>query len=107
MRKADEWVSSSADVFRWVVGLSFGLSYGCGLCGYPLFYAAVVFGLIGGPLAYYTGYKLGGIRFDDFGMAMVALALGWAAVVPVLLVLAERFNGVEVRPGPATAFALD
>lgn len=66
-----------------------------------------IFGLVGGPLAYYTGYKLGGIRFDDFALAMAALAIGWAAVVPLLLVLAERFNGVEERREPATAFALD
>ena len=66
-----------------------------------------VFGLVGGPLAYYTGFKLGGIQFGNFELAMAALALGWAAVVPLLLVLAERYNGVEVRREPATAFALD
>lgn len=69
--------------------------------------AGAVFGLVGGPLAYYTGFKLGGIQFTDFTAAMIALAVGWAAVVPVLLLLAERFNGVEPRSEPATAFALD
>ena len=67
---------------------------------------AAAFGLLGGPLAYYTGFKLGGIAFDDFEAAMLALALGWAAVVPVLLILAERFNGMaepaEARPAWAS-----
>ena len=69
--------------------------------------AGAVFGLIGGPLAYYTGLRLGGIQFNDFNAAMIALAIGWAAVVPVLLVLAERFNGVGLPSEPATTFALD
>lgn len=56
-----------------------------------------VFGLIGGPLAYYTGNKLGGITFVDFSAAMIALGIGWGVAVPILLILAERFNGV----GPA------
>ena len=65
-----------------------------------------LFGLIGGPLAYYTGFKLGGIEFDNFSAAMVALGAGWALVVPLLLVLAERFNGMDgnpLRPSPAIA----
>jgi len=53
------------------------------------------FGLIGGPLAYYTGAKLGGIELLDFNGAMIALALVWGSVVPLLLVLAERFDGVS------------
>ena len=56
---------------------------------------AAVFGLIGGPLAYYTGFKLGGIELENFEAAMLALGLGWACIVPVLLLLAERFNGME------------
>ena len=54
-----------------------------------------LFGLIGGPLAYYTGFKLGGIEFVNFDAAIVALGIGWALAVPVLLQLAERFNGVD------------
>jgi len=62
-----------------------------------------VFGIVGGPLAYYTGFKLGGIRFVDFDAALIALGIGWGAVVPLLLILAERFNGVDVdadEPAP-------
>lgn len=65
---------------------------------------AVVFGLIGGPLAYYTGYRLGGIEFNQPLAAMVALGIGWALVMPLLLALAERYDGVvdgrDARRGP-------
>jgi len=64
-----------------------------------------VFGLVGGPLAYYTGFKLGGIEFVDFNAAVIALGIAWGAVTPVLLVLAERFNGFGEKPGSATALA--
>lgn len=65
------------------------------LKGRPLL--AFAFGLVGGPLAYYTGYKLGGISFGDLRAAMIALALGWGVVMPVLLSLAERYDGVSKR----------
>jgi len=58
---------------------------------------AFVFGLVGGPLAYYTGFKLGAISFDDLFAAMTALALGWGFVMPILLTLAERYDGVNDR----------
>jgi len=65
------------------------------------------FGLVGGPLAYYTGFRLGGIDFVDFEAAMLALAIGWGTVVPLLLVLAERFNGVDSGPQRATRLAVE
>ena len=59
---------------------------------------AATFGLVGGPLAYYTGQKLGGILFVEPTAALIALGLGWAALMPVLLKLAETFNGVAEGP---------
>lgn len=59
---------------------------------------AAACGLIGGPLAYYTGQKLGGIVLVDPTAALVALGLGWAALMPVLLRLADSFDGVTARP---------
>lgn len=58
-----------------------------------------LFGLLGGPLAYYTGFKLGGIEFVNFNAAIIALGIAWGAVTPVLLILAERFNGIDERAG--------
>lgn len=55
-------------------------------------FLSIIFGFIGGPLTYYAGYNLGGIYFLDFNSAMIALAFGWAAIIPPLLFLADKFN---------------
>ncbi len=61
--------------------------------GRPLLAAA--FGLVGGPLAYIAGHKIGGIQFVDQGPAIAMLAVGWAVMMPVLMQLGERFDGVS------------
>lgn len=61
---------------------------------------AAVLGAFAGPMSYIAGAKLGGIEFVDRGGALLFLALGWAAAMPLLLVLAEKLNGFEV-PVPA------
>lgn len=61
---------------------------------------AALFGGIGGPLAYLTGYKLGGVAIPDLWLALAIQGLGWAALMPLLLILARRFDGVQ--PLPAT-----
>jgi hypothetical protein len=54
---------------------------------------ASALGGIAGPASYLAGQKLGGIVFVDFWLAIAALAAGWALVMPVLMVLAERLDG--------------
>jgi hypothetical protein len=54
---------------------------------------AAVFGALGGPLAYVGGAKLGALTFAAQDAALVALALGWAVLTPLLLQLARRFDG--------------
>ena len=56
---------------------------------------AAGFGAIGGPASYFAGQKLGGIVFLEFVPAMVALAVGWAVFMPVLMALAECFDGMS------------
>jgi hypothetical protein len=66
--------------------------------------AAAVVGAVGGPLAFYAGHRLGAVQFGDVDAALVALALGWGAIMPLLVYLARRFDGIEtVRPQPAIA----
>lgn len=50
---------------------------------------AAVFGALGGPLAYLGGAKLGALTFAAQDAALVALALGWAVLTPLLLRLAR------------------
>jgi len=59
---------------------------------------AALFGLIGGPLTYLAGQKLGGIILVDQFAALVALGLGWAVMMPLLMRLAEVFDGFSVAP---------
>ena len=57
---------------------------------------ASVMGGVAGPMSYVAGQKLGGIEFVEFGAAIAALAIGWAVLMPVLTVLAERLDGFEL-----------
>ncbi len=66
------------------------------LKGRPLL--AALLGLVGGPASYFAGFKLGGIQFLEFDAAMAALAIGWAASMPLLVRLAEKFDGVTAEP---------
>jgi len=46
---------------------------------------AAVLGALAGPLAYYAGYKLNALQFNDINTALVALAIGWALFTPMLM----------------------
>ena len=53
---------------------------------------AAVFGAVGGPLAYWGGVRLGALVFIEPLFAVIALAVGWAVLTPLLVVLAQRFE---------------
>ena len=97
---APYWIVAMWMLFGTTLNLSMGWLKPRKLLGVP-------FGLIGGPLAYYTGYKFGGIELVNFEAAMIGLGVIWAAAVPVLLVLAERFNGFEPSAPGALPLAVD
>jgi len=59
---------------------------------------AAIFGMVGGPLAYLGGQKLGGIELVNEVAALAALGIGWAVMMPVLLSLAENFDGMSEVP---------
>lgn len=54
---------------------------------------AVILGAVGGPLAYFSGARLGALTFTAVGPALTVIALGWAVVTPALLAAARRFDG--------------
>lgn len=54
---------------------------------------ASILGGIAGPLSYLGGERLGGMQFVETIPAVVFLAVGWAAVMPVLVTLADRLDG--------------
>jgi len=57
-------------------------------------------GSVFGPLAFIAGEKLGAVQFIDRPSALLALALGWACLMPLLLRLADlfkyRFESMEI-----------
>jgi hypothetical protein len=62
------------------------------------FLLAVLFGAIGGPLAYYSGARLGATEALPTKTGMLLLAIGWGVMTPLLVRLAQRFTGtVTVR----------
>lgn len=63
---------------------------------------AAVLGAGGGPLAYYTGERLGGIELTQFWQAMLALGTGWAVLMPILLWLSAQLDGVSEEVAPDT-----
>lgn len=87
---APYWIVTMWMLFGTTLNVSLGW-----LKGRP--WLAALLGLVGGPASYYAGYKLGGIQFPDFDAAMAALAVGWALSMPLLLKLAERFDGVSAE----------
>lgn len=69
-------------------------------------YLATLLGAIGGPLAFYGGYKLGAVAFPDTFVAMVVLAGGWSFLMPLVLWMARRFDGAglaSANPSPSLA----
>jgi hypothetical protein len=53
---------------------------------------AALLGAVGGPLSYAGAERLGACRLVEPGIALVALALGWAVIMPLLLMLARRWD---------------
>jgi hypothetical protein len=66
---------------------------------------AVLFGGLGGPLAFYAGHRLGAVEFSDFWPAMIALGVGWATIMPLLVLVARRFDGFGSVDAPLAARA--
>lgn len=58
---------------------------------------AGVLGAVFGPLSYYAGAKAGAVVINDIIATMIVLAVAWAILLPMLLYLAKRFDGVTVQ----------
>ena len=58
-------------------------------------FIAILFGAIGGPLAYVGAARLGAVQLDNLPLSYVALSVGWAIITPLLLKLSERLDGFK------------
>lgn len=57
------------------------------------YWIGAVFGAIGGPLSYLAAQKLGAITVLQTQGLMIALAVGWALMMPMMLWIAPKLNG--------------
>ena len=57
---------------------------------------ALVLGAVFGPLSFAGGVRLGGARFIDEPAALATLAVMWAALMPLVMWLSTRFDGVTL-----------
>ena len=56
---------------------------------------ALVFGAIGGPLAYWGGMRLGAITFgQQLPLGLIGLAFTWAAIFPLLIWVSNRLQRI-------------
>lgn len=52
----------------------------------------IVFGMTGGPLAYYTGSLYGALEFNNSTAALSALAIGWGILTPLLFYISHELS---------------
>lgn len=70
------------------------------LMTHPLF--AVLFGAVGGPLAYWSGAKLGAIGLNRPTLGLLCIGLGWASAMGFFVLLTKRIgHAPSTRQVPA------
>jgi hypothetical protein len=52
-------------------------------------------GAIAGPVSFHAGAALGAVYFLKLWPAAIVLTVGWAILLPLLMVLAGRWDGVR------------
>ena len=62
---------------------------------------AAALGAVFGPLSFLGGARLGAARFVDETAALVCLAMMWAVLMPLLMAVSDRLDGVILRPDHA------
>lgn len=63
---------------------------------------AAMLGAVAGPLAYYAGYKLNALQFNDMNVTLIALAIGWALFTPLLIRLTVYLEWQDLKKSGET-----
>ena len=58
---------------------------------------AAALGAIAGPMSYAGGVRLGAAHFIDATAALATLAIAWALLMPLMMWLSDRFDGVATH----------
>jgi hypothetical protein len=54
---------------------------------------AALLGVVGGPLSYYSGARLGALSFpEELVTSLLIIGLVWAAAMPTLLWVSKRYD---------------
>ena len=93
---APHWIIAMWTLFATTLNVSMAW-----LKGRPLL--AMLFGALGGPLAYFTGQRLGAVEIGDPALALGLQAVGWAVLMPLLTMLATHLDGVSRAPAVVAA----
>ena len=64
------------------------------------YWLAAVLGAVAGPASFVSGVKLGGAQFIAMTPALLTMACSWAVLMPAVVWLSMRFDGVAV-PEPS------
>jgi Protein of unknown function (DUF2878) len=59
----------------------------------PRYVLSALLAAVGAPLAYAAGARLGALQWVDEMPALVAIAVGWAVLMPLLMKSAQRYDG--------------
>ena len=62
---------------------------------------AALLGAVFGPLSFMGGVRMGGARFVDEPAALVTLVVMWAVLMPLVMWISDRFDGVATPPAHA------
>ncbi|MES1196692.1 MAG: DUF2878 domain-containing protein [Steroidobacter sp.] len=90
------FLSNVAPVWIIAVWALFATAFNTSLTFFKYRYVfASLFGAIGAPLSFIAGMKLGALQFPDYNRAIMVIAIGWAVMMPVLMKLAQRYNGYK------------
>lgn len=95
---APYWIITMWASFATTLNVSLGW-----MRGRPLLAAAT--GLVAGPLTYLAGAKLGGIQLVEQTIALLALGIGWAVMMPLLLAMSRRLDGTSPLQAVQTSTA--
>ncbi len=60
---------------------------------------AALLGAISGPLSYWAASRLGAAHFVEPLYIVPALAIGWALIMPALMLLSRWYDGIDVPRG--------
>ena len=66
---------------------------------------AVLLGAVCGPLSYWAAVRLGAVQFVEPVRIVIAIAMGWGIIMPLLMLLSRRYDGMAA-PVDTTAKAL-